>query len=328
MKIASLTLAALAMATTALATPAFAQDGSGESQTRKVLGRLLDAVLGPEEEAAQETAAEETTAEAVTETVKVMTPREALIAAVDSNIRDGDRARDQYRHPVRTLEFFGVTPDMSVGEYAPGGGWYTRILAPYVAENGRYISLFFNLDQVPFNDDTKANIAAASENHPGRIAEWTGLPADRFSSKLMNNVTEEDHGTLDRVVIFRSLHGLSNWNMMDSEIKTMRALLKDDGMLGIVQHRAAAGADHTYSTGPRGYMSQDAVIALIEFYGFELVGSSEINANPRDPANHEPGVWHLPPTLAGLDEADDAERARRMAIGESDRMTLLFRKKT
>lgn len=252
---------------------------------------------------------------------------DALAAAIASDIRADDRARDQYRHPAETLAFFQVAPDMKVGEYAPGGGWYTRILAPYLAEQGEYVGLWFNLDTVPFSDEAKERIANNAAGFPAQIAEWTGLLADDFQSMTMDDVEEADKGTFDRILLFRNLHGLSNWNMIDSEVKAMRDLLKDDGMIGIVQHRAAEGASHDYSTGPKGYVAQDAVIALMDFYGFKLVGMSDVNANPLDTADHAEGVWYLPPSMRGVAETDTETRAARQALGESDRMTLLFAKK-
>lgn len=252
---------------------------------------------------------------------------DALAAVIASDIRADDMARDQFRNPAETLEFFQVAPDMKIGEYAPGGGWYTRILAPYVGKEGEYVALWFNLDEVPFPEDAKERITARSAGFADEVAAWTGMEDGNFSSMLMNEASEEDAGTFDRIMIFRSLHGLSNWNMIDVELKAMRDLLKEDGMLGIVQHRAAHGADHAYSSGRRGYISQDAVINLADFYGLELVGMSDVNANPNDTADHEGGVWYLPPSFRGTEDTDTEERAARLAIGESDRMTLLFRKK-
>lgn len=251
----------------------------------------------------------------------------ALAAAIASDIRSEDSARDQYRNPAETLTFFQVAPDMKIGEYAPGGGWYSRILAPYLAEEGQYVGLWFNTDATPFSDEANARLIAGAEAFPAQVAEWTGVSADKIAAYPMNAVPEEHKGTFDRILVFRNLHGLSNWNMLDVELKGMRDLLKDDGMIGIVQHRAAKGASHEYSTGPKGYMSQDAVIALMDFYGFDLVGTSEVNANPLDTADHEPGVWFMPPSMRGVAEGDEAARAARQALGESDRMTLLFAKK-
>ncbi len=116
------------------------------------------------------------------------------------------------------------------------------------------------------------------------------------------------------------LHNLNRWNSADVELKGMRALLKDDGLLGVVQHRAKEDAPTSYADGDKGYLRQEDAIKLIEAQGFELVGQSEINANPMDSADHERGVWELPPVLATKDEA-------KKAIGESDRMTLIFRKR-
>jgi len=113
------------------------------------------------------------------------------------------------------------------------------------------------------------------------------------------------------------------WNIADSEIKTMRALLKPGGMIGIEQHRAKPDAPYAYADGSKGYLRQSDVVRLMELNGFELVRASEINANPKDSADWPNGVWTLPPTYA----LKDQDRAKYQAIGESDRMTLLFRKR-
>lgn len=249
-------------------------------------------------------------------------------AAINHASRVEDRARDQFRNPAETLKFFQLEPGMKVGEYGPGGGWYTRILSHYLADRGQYVALWFNLDDVPFPDDAKARIGTTAAEFPAAVANWTGHSADKFKSMTMNNVPESEKGTFDRILLFRTLHGLSNWNMLDSEIKAMHGLLKPGGMIGVVQHRAAEGASDEYSTGPKGYMSQDHVINMMNFYGFDLVGVSEINANPKDKANHPAGVWYLPPTNRDLADGDAVGKASRDAIGESDRMTLLFRKRS
>ena len=254
------------------------------------------------------------------------TPDPALAAALASASRADDRARDQYRHPAETLEFFGVEPDMKVGEYAPGGGWYSRVLGNYLNEDGRLVGLFFNPAILPFPDDAKERIRAGAAKFPADAAGWTSLPANRFSAMTLDNIPDAEKGTYDRILLVRMLHNMMNWNVADSEIKAMRSLLKDDGMIGIVQHRAKADAPWSYANGSKGYLRQDDVIAFMEMNGFELAGLSEVNANPRDMANHEAGVWYLPPANRDLAEGDAAEKARRDAIGESDRMTLLFRK--
>lgn len=246
---------------------------------------------------------------------------EALVElALATPARKDDRARDMHRHPAETLAFFRVRPDMKVGEYAPGGGWYSRVLAPYLAKQGHLAGLFFNPRTGPFEAD-KINAAAAG--FPQQVAGWTGLPADNFSGITLETIPEAEKGTYDRILVIRMMHNLMRWNMADSEIKAMRELLKDDGLLGIVQHRAKADAPFATSEGSRGYLREADVIKFMEVNGFELAGRSEINANPKDGTDWEKGVWTLPPTLA----LKDQDKAKYEAIGESDRMTLLFRKR-
>ncbi|VVT06289.1 class I SAM-dependent methyltransferase [Erythrobacter sp. EC-HK427] len=230
--------------------------------------------------------------------------------------RDGDRARDQYRNPAETLAFFRIEPTMRVAEFAPGGGWYTRVLLPWLAPQGAYFA--FQGGRPPAEDGTTwpQRFTAAMA-----AAEWAGgAQVTAFES---NAIPADVAGTLDRVLIFRSIHGLLNGNAADAELRAIRTLLADDGMVGVVQHRASEDASWDYANGSNGYLRQSDVIRLFELNGFELVDTSEVNANPADPANWEEGVWTLPPTLT----LGDQDRARYEAIGESDRMTLLFRKR-
>lgn len=247
----------------------------------------------------------------------------ALDAALATPARDDDRVRDEYRHPAETLRFFQVKPNQTVVEYSPGGGWYTRLLAPYLAANGRYIAIDGDSDARTYRDRISEGRAKSwPERFPDIVAEWTGLDAQKITAFESDEVPEDIAGTVDRVLIFRSIHGLLNGNRADTEIRAIRAMLKDDGMVGVVQHRAKADASYDTSNGTRGYVKQQHVINLFALHGFELVDSSEINANPIDPADWEGGVWTLPPILRYGDE----NKARYEAIGESDRMTLLFRK--
>ncbi|MEP0189774.1 MAG: hypothetical protein ABJP70_01130 [Erythrobacter sp.] len=238
--------------------------------------------------------------------------------------RDNDRARDQFRRPAETLAFFQVEPDMTVAEFAPGGAWYTRVLAPYVSSEGKYLA--FNYDSGARDYDTRAQEARSkgwTERFSAAVGEMLGT--DPVTAFEYDEVPEDVEGTVDRVLIFRSMHGLNIGNNADVVIRTARKMLKDDGMIGVVQHRAPEGASwNDYVARQRGYLPQKVVIALFEANGFELAASSEINANPKDPANWERGVWTLPPVLATGE--DDAKRSEYLAIGESDRMTLLFKK--
>jgi predicted methyltransferase len=166
-------------------------------------------------------------------------------------------------------------------------------------------------------------VRAAAAKFPQDLAGWTGQPAERFAAYTLDAVPEGEKGSFDRILIMRMVHNMHRSGMLHGELAAIRALLRDGGMLGIEQHRARADAPAAYADGSKGYMREKDVIALIEAHGFELVAKSEVNANPADPADHPGGVWSLPPNL----REGDKDRARYVAIGESDRMTLLFRKR-
>lgn len=242
----------------------------------------------------------------------------ALTRALAMENRAEDRARDQYRHPFETLDFFEVKPGMTVVDYMPASGWYTRVLVPYLGAQGRYVGL--TPDPAAADGERFANYFAKL---PGDFETarggWnlSGAPISTYASQ---DLPEELKGQVDRVLVFREMHNLMRSGVLYTELMRMRGLLKDDGMLGIVQHRAKSDAPGDYTTGANGYLRQEDVIALVEAHGFELVGMSDINANPQDTADHEGGVWQMPPSWGG-------KKPELENIGESDRMTLLFRKR-
>jgi predicted methyltransferase len=247
-----------------------------------------------------------------------------LAAAVANPKRDADRPRDQYRRPGETLAFFQVKPDMKVGEYAPGGEWYSRMLGLYLGPKGKLVGLYFDPTSGAFNETQQKGIRDGAAKYPADIAGWSGIPADRFAAYPLDAVPAGETGTFDRILVMRMMHNLLRWNIADREIKAMRDLLKPDGMIGIEQHRAKPDAPFSHTDGSKGYLREKDVIAFMELNGFTFVGKSQANANPKDPANWEQGVWTLPPALRGAKEED---KPRLQAIGESDRMTLLFRKR-
>lgn len=247
---------------------------------------------------------------------------EALSGAVNHPTRAEDRARDAYRHPVETLSFWQVGPQMKVGEYAPGGQWFSRLLGHYLGGEGRLVGLFFS-SSIANDVAAKERLQAAAAKYPADVAVFTGLPADRFAAYTLDAVPADQKGTFDRIIVPRMMHNLQQRGIADSELRAMRDLLKDDGLLGIEQHRAKADAPAAYADGSKGYLKEADVIAMFEKHGFELVGKSEINANPKDTADYPDGVWTLPPNYA----LKDQDKAKYAAIGESDRMTMLFRKK-
>ncbi|MDO1560186.1 methyltransferase [Brevundimonas sp. 2R-24] len=224
-------------------------------------------------------------------------PDAALQAAIASDARPAaDRARDVYRHPYESLTFWGLTPGSTVVEIQPGAaGWWSNILRPYAdATGGRWVGI-------------------------NRLADFEAV-AD---------------GSADMVLVARAFHNWHRGGRTDAMMETFFKILKPGGVLAVEQHRAAEGSDPD-ATAPFGYVSEAYVIAAAERAGFVLDGRSEINANPRDDRDHPYGVWTLPPTRNSAPRdgvatdrptpLTEAERAEYDAVGESDRMTLRFRK--
>lgn len=241
--------------------------------------------------------------------------RNAIAAAVAAPTRtEANRARDQFRNPAATLAFFQVQPQETVVELWPGGGWYTEILAPLVRSGGGTLVAAGPWER-GLNGVRRLQEANAETYRHVLLTEF---PVVANSGNPI--VTA---GTADVVLTFRNVH---NWrfggvdNTRDA-FRQIYAMLRPGGRLGIVEHRLPESADAALEE-RSGYMKTSSVIAFAEAAGFRLVGQSEINANPRDTRDHAEGVWALPPTLRGA--TTDEERARRRAIGESDRMTLLF----
>ena len=248
----------------------------------------------------------------------------ALEQALAHERRADDRARDTWRHPAETLAFFQIEPGMTVVDYMPAGGWYTRVIVPYLGAQGSYIAL--NPELHPELTGYWDMYRGTAAKFPAEAREWVG----EGHAKVIGANTDDDlaalAGTADRALIFREIHNMRRFGWLHDSLVTMRRLLKDDGLLGVVQHRAKADAPVDYILGDNGYQREEDVIKLFEAYGFELVDKSEVNANPADPANWEGGVWTLPPGYRGAPEGS-ARRAELDKVGESDRMTLLFRKR-
>lgn len=244
---------------------------------------------------------------------------EALSGAINHPTRKDDRARDQFRNPVETLSFFQIAPNMKVGEYAPGGGWYSRVFGHYLGGEGEFIGLFPNPITATPDAARQQALRDTAAGFGSKVAEWTGLSADRFSEMTLETIADDQKSTFDRITVVRMMHNMMRSGTADTEIRAMRELLKDDGMLGIVQHRAKADAPWSYANGAKGYMREADIIDFMRINGFELAGKSEINANPKDTADHAEGVWEMPPIMGT--KRDDLKN-----LGESDRMTLLFKK--
>jgi len=238
-----------------------------------------------------------------------------LQAVVDGDHRSADnRARDIYRHPVETLAFFEIAPDMHVLELSPGTGWYTEILAPYLKESGKLTV------GIPSAEGRRAKYRQTFLDIKAERPElFSKVDVVTFDPPSPIELGPDE--SVDLVLTFRNTH---NWIADRGEHEAFAAffdVLRPGGVLGVVEHRAADGADAT-ETAKKGYVPEPYVIALAEEAGFELIGRSDINRNEKDTHDYPEGVWTLPPVLR-LGEKD---KARYLEIGESDRMTLKFRK--
>jgi predicted methyltransferase len=229
-----------------------------------------------------------------------------------------NKARDAWRHPKETLTFFGLRQDMTVLEVWPGGGgWYTEVLAPVLREHGHYIAA--NMDSKSTSKYVQDNLKKFADKVAARPDLYDR--AKETALQAPNELHPVPDGSVDMVLTFRNVHNWMGNGSEDAMFKAMYAALKPGGILGVEEHRAK----NTEPQDPKaksGYVRTDYLVALAEKAGFKLIGQSEINANPKDTADHPNGVWSLPPTFEG----GDTDRDKFVAIGESDRQTLRFRK--
>jgi predicted methyltransferase len=215
------------------------------------------------------------------------------------------RARDKYRHPVETLNFFGLRSDMNVVEIWPGAGWYTEVLAPLLKDRGK--------------------LAVTNTASGKKYDEMLAAAPDLYGKVEVRRVNPPDEikfgpdGSADMVLTFRNVHGWMPKGYDGQVYAAAFAVLKSGGTFGLVEHRAKAGADPA-ALKDTGYVPEEYVIKKVEEAGFRLAAKSEVSANPKDTTDHPKGVWTLPPTL----RLGDQDKEKYLAIGESDRMTLKF----
>jgi predicted methyltransferase len=243
------------------------------------------------------------------------------------------QARYQYRHPQETLEFFGIEPGMTVVEGLPGGGWYTKVLLPYLGKDGQVIGASYAMDMWP-------NFGFASEEFmqtqstwvtdwPAEAEEWRGDDGATLVAFNYGAMPDSMAGVADAVFLVRVLHNAARFEPVRGflgEIMTDSfAALKPGGTLGIVQHHARDEMSDEFADGSHGYLKKSFVIAAAEAAGFEFVAESNINANPLDQPTADDIVWRLPPSY-GTSQDNPELKAAMDAIGESNRMTLKFQK--
>ena len=273
-----------------------------------------------EEPAATPEATPEATAADAAETADRDAQVDPMDAVLAGDWRDADNAaRDAWRHPRETLAFFGVGPSQTIVEISPGGGWYTEILAALPGEKGGYIGVI--------NDPAKSGNERAQNYYTEantKLRDKLAARPDVYGEATLVEIDPKapvigEPGSADVVLTFRNVH---NWVMAGNEAAMFQSfydVLAPGGVLGVVEHRAAAGKTLA-EVKTSGYLPEDYVIGLAEAAGFVLEEKSEINANPADTKDHPNGVWTLPPG----NNHEEADAAKYAAIGESDRMTLRF----
>jgi predicted methyltransferase len=289
---------------------------------------LLLAACGQKEETASTESPKADTPPVATAPAAAPAPEQTVSSGFESRLQSvlsmahrsaAHTARDRYRHGAETLTFFGMKESDTVIEITPGSGYFAEILAPVLRDQGQYIAVL--------NDPAKA----ASD----RAKEYFAKQNTEFDAKL--KAAPEVYGkttvmlidpkapsfgapaSADMVLTFRNVH---NWvgNGTDKAMfKAFFDVLKPGGKLGLKEHRATPGTK-SETDKDSGYMTEAAVIALATEAGFTLQAKSEINANALDTKDHPEGVWTLPPSLA----LGDKDREKYIAIGESDRMTMVF----
>ncbi|MDX1569016.1 MAG: methyltransferase [Xanthomonadales bacterium] len=243
------------------------------------------------------------------------------------------QARYAFRNPVKTLEFFGIEPGMTVLEALPGGGWYTRILVPYLGADGKLIEADYSMDMWPrfsfVGEEFLAERANWVRDWTEQARAWQGEDGAEIEAFVFGSMPEHLAGTADAVLFIRALHNLARFEEVGSYLSTALAeayeILKPGGIVGVVQHEARVDMPDDWADGSRGYLKKSFLIERFEAAGFEFVAEADFNANPKDRPTVDDIVWRLPPSLATSGENPEL-RAEMEAIGESNRMTLKFRK--
>ncbi len=231
---------------------------------------------------------------------------------------ESNRLRDKYRHPRETLRFFGLRPDISVVEIWPGGGWYSEIIGPVLRERGTYYLAHYAIESPRIAGWQRE----VREKQQEKIADQAAL----YGKPVFTSFGPPDHvaiapaASVDLVLTFRNVHNWSSQKTDQAAFQAFFTVLKPGGTLGVVEHRARPGTSFERMV-KTGYMTEAYVIELAEKAGFKLLDKAEINANSLDSTDHPNGVWTLPPMMRGRVDPE-----KYGAIGESDRMTLKFRK--
>ena len=276
---------------------------------------------------------EPTEAPSVAEAPAEMPAKESPAKGLDEILAaqpEETQARYAYRNPKETLEFVGIEPGMTVVEALPGGGWYSKLLLPYLGDDGHLIGLDYSMDmwkEFPFySDEFGEQKKVWTETWTADASGWVDGGAS-VSAHVFGSVPEGETATADAALMVRAIHNLARFEekggYLSEALADVHRILKPGGVLGIVQHQAPDSKPDAWADGSRGYLKKSAVIDAVTAAGFEYVGSSDINENPNDQPGDEDIVWRLPPSLATSGD-DEEMKAKMAAIGESNRMTLKF----
>lgn len=254
------------------------------------------------------------------------------LVAVTKSLPAEHQARYVARHPIETLEFFGIKPGDTVVEALPGEGWYSKILLPYLGADGRLIAVDYSMNMWPeFGEFATPEFVASRKAWPAQFAvdakTWGGANGAKGEAYTFTDMPAELTGKVDAVLFIRALHNLARFDEKGNYLKQALAethrVLKPKGIVGIVQHAMSEDKPDSWADGSRGYLKRSMLINTMNAAGFELVGENDINKNPKDDPQDGESVWRLPPSLNAADDLKETYRA----IGESNRVTLLFRKK-
>ena len=243
------------------------------------------------------------------------------------------QARYVHRHPAQTLEFFGIEPGMTVMEALPGGGWYSKILLPYLGDEGALIGANYTTSMRRlfgfYTEEQLQQGETWTTDWPAKAAAWTQEANTPVSGFIFGSLPQNMTESADAVMFIRALHNLARFEdqggFLTAALNDAYHILKPGGVVGVVQHAIAETAPDDWAKGNRGYLKQSFVIAQMEQAGFIFEEASAINANPKDQPQDGDVVWRLPPVLSGSKDNPD-QAAMMQTIGESNRMTLRFRK--
>ena len=264
---------------------------------------------------------------------KTATSHEQKLASILAQQPESVQDRYAARNPQQTLTFFGIEPGMTVVEALPGGGWYSKILLPYLGSQGTLIGADYAADMFPlfgfFDDEFIASKETWVSDWVADAEKWRSEDSASLSAFQFGSMPPAMKQTADAVLFVRALHNLKRFEQQGQYLTTALdeayAVLKPGGVLGVVQHMAPESHSDEWASGQNGYLKKSFLIERITNAGFEFVDVSNVNVNPKDNPIEKDMVWRLPPSLVTSRENPELKQ-QMMEVGESTRITLLFKK--